>query len=355
MKRSLIRTGLYSLIYLSLLLFPAQLKIASAATQQTSGGQIVKDRRVLVEEFSREDNLDVLKKDNYINLSGGWEQVEVDGYRLKRSRYNDAVIEGTFSGTRLELFARLTGQGFELELDEGNPQLLTTPDLQKYGYFKLLDKLAVGVHHFRLRLANRADGQLLARSLRTDGDWIVGNYPRPVKLLGYGSSTVDGSGLVWELCKAKHWEAINRGIGGTTVIREGQNRLGYDVLPFQPDVVVINYGSNDWREEVGLNQFQAAYHNMLIQMAEGLPRTNFVVVGIFTRQDGNEALRGKYNRAIQEALKGTGLSNRAHYLEINNYSWQTDSIDGIHPNLRAVRTKFVPQILPWLDPPKLAN
>ena len=301
------------------------------------------------EDFSREDSLENLQGNHFIRLAGGWEPIMADGYNLEMSRFNDAVIEGEFEATRLELFARLRGQSFQLEIDSAAPVKLTAPNTQSYAYFKLADGLTAGSHHFRLRLVGRGDGLFLAYSLRINGDWISGNYPQPTKLLGFGSSTIEETDILWELSQAKHWEAINRGIGGSTVFREGQNRVGRDVLSQQPDVILLNYGSNDWYENIPLPQFRAAYYHMLTDLARGLPQTRFVVVGIFPREGGNEATRGAYNQAIQDSLEASGLLPRSHYLEIAGYSWPVDSRDGTHPNPKAVLTKFVPQILPWLS------
>lgn len=340
--------------WLLLALFVLQLIFGTVETKAGAwklyrGGESEPRPYSFIEDFSREDSLENLQSDHFIRLAGGWEPIVADGYDLEMSRFNDAVIEGQFEATRLEIFARLNGQRFELALDSAAPVEIAAPDTQSYAYFKLADGLKTGSHHFRLRLVTRGDGPVLAHSLRINGDWVSENYPAQVKLLGYGSSTIEGTGVLWELCQAKHWEAINRGIGGSTVFREGQSRVGRDVLSQQPDVILLNYGSNDWYENIPISQFRAAYHHMLTELAHGLPQARLVVVGIFPREGGNEATRGAYNQVIQDSLEATGLLARAHYLEIAGYSWPTDSYDGTHPNRNAVLTKFVPQILPWLN------
>ncbi len=313
-------------------------------------GQANSNRPILSEEISREISLKDLAEYNFAHLSGGWEWVTVgETGTLARSRFNDAVIEGSFSGTRLELFAYLNKQTFDFELDNAPPAKIVAPESEGYGYLKLANNLPTGRHHFQLHLVNRAGNPLLARSLRTNGDFVVGSYPKRPCLMGYGSSTVDGTGITWQLGRALTWDVTNRGIGGTTVIQHGQNRVQQDVLPFNPDVMLINYGSNDWFADLPLDQFRAAYLNMLNQLATGLPQTHFLVLGLFARKNGNESTRPQYNQAIKEAIQAAGLSGRTKYTEISNYNWSTDTTDGTHPTATTVNTKFVPQLMPLLN------
>lgn len=344
-----IRSQLWAGLLVALLLL--QLQFGILGTPDGFNADAALDERVISGQFQQEVSLQSLALYNFVHLTGGWEWLEAGDTTVARSRYNDAVIEGTFTGTWLQLYALQAGQVFELELDQAIPITVQVPSKNSYGYIKLAKDLPIGTHHFRLRLANRAGGQLLARSLRSDGYWEGANVPRRTRLLGYGSSTIDGCGITWQLSQHKGWEAINRGVGGTTVINEGQHWVARDVLPFQPDVLLINYGSNDWFANLPLNQFQTAYTNMLRQIATGAPRANFVILGIFPRQGGNEATRGRYNQAIQNAIGDAGINQRTHYTEISGYNWASDTSDGTHPNQQAVATKFLPQLLPLLSAP----
>ncbi|MDB5080220.1 MAG: hypothetical protein JWP00_2144 [Chloroflexi bacterium] len=307
--------------------------------------------KILVDEITRETHLKTMVERQYIRLSGGWEwQESPTGDRnLGVSRYNDATIEGTFTGSWLELYGRHKGQTFEMEVDSGPITLLTAPKTGKYGYFRILNGLNKDQHKFRLRLANRAGDKLEALSLRTDGRWKPLVYPSRTKLLGFGSSTIDGCGITWGLAETKGWETINRGVGGTTVTREGQFWVQRDVLPFRPDVVLINYGSNDWYGKIPLGEFKTAYRSMLKQLAEGLPEARFVVLGIFPRVGGDEASRLQFNQAIRDEIAVASLENRTRYAEVTNYNYEKDTQDGTHPNSSAVAGKFIPQLLPYLD------
>jgi lysophospholipase L1-like esterase len=298
-------------------------------------------------EINRETSLKHLVDQKAVHLAGGWETLDSEGnYDIVQSRFNDAVIEGGFSGTSLELFAYLNKQTFEFQLDQAAPLRITVPALRRYDYFMLAEKLKVGQHQFRLRLVDRAGGPLLVHSLRTDGDFLPGNFPARTKIVGFGSSTMDFCGITWQLGEAKGWEVINRGIGGTTVIGEGQFRVARDVLPWQPEEMLINYGSNDWFAGLPVEDFQTAYTSMLRQLNDGLPQTHFVVIGLFARKNGNEDTRPQYNAAIRKAIIDSGLAERTRYVEIKNYNYQTDTIDGTHPNPNVVANKFVPQLLP---------
>ena len=301
-------------------------------------------------EYYRETPLLDLAERRYIRLSGGWEWQDgpTGEKNLAVSRYNDATIEGTFTGNWLELYARLKGQSFDLQLD-GNPAShLTMPDTGQYGYFRIINGPKRAQYKFRLRLTNRAGGSLEALTFRTNGRWKLTRFATRPSLMGFGSSTMDFCGIEWGLAEAKGWETLNRGIGGTTVTNQGQYRVERDVLPFQPDVVLINYGSNDWYGKIPLDRFEAAYLNMLNQLAAGLPDTRFVVLGLFPRSGGDEVSRAQFNKAIQAAIVASPIKTRTQYVEVKGYDYKTDSLDGTHPNPQAVATKFVPQLLPLL-------
>lgn len=300
-------------------------------------------------QYYRETSLLELAERRYIRLSGGWEWQDgpTGDKNLAVSRYNDATIEGAFTGSWLELYARQDGQSFDLQLDGAAFILLTMPKTGQFGYFRLINGEKRAQHTFRLRLTNR-NGQLQALTFRTNGRWKQTAFVPRTKLLGYGSSTMDFCGIEWSLAEAKGWETINRGVGGTTVTGQGQYWVQPDVVPFQPDVVLINYGSNDWYTKVPLDQFQAAYLKMLNQLAAGLPHARFVVLGLFPRKGGDEISRGQFNKAIQADIVNSPIKSRTQYIEVQGYDYRTDSLDGTHPNPQAVARKFVPQLLPLL-------
>ena len=306
--------------------------------------------KTLVDEITRETPLKMLADRQYVRLSGGWEWQDgpTGEKNLALSRYNDVTIEGTFNGSWLELNARQKGQAFDMELDAAPPARLNMPNTGQFGYFRVLNGLKKDQHKFRLRLSNRAGDKLEALSLRTDGRWLPSTFAPRMKLMGFGSSTMDGCGITWGLAEAKGWETINRGVGGTTVTKEGQFWVQRDVLPYRPDVVLVNYGSNDWVGNIPLDQFKAAYLSMLKQLGDGLPQARFVVLGLFPRTGGNETTRVQYNQAIKDDIAEAGITGRIQYVEVKNYNYQTDTIDGTHPNPAAVAGKFVPQLLPYL-------
>ncbi|MBN9389691.1 MAG: SGNH/GDSL hydrolase family protein [Chloroflexi bacterium] len=298
----------------------------------------------------RETPLQDLNERRYIRLSGGWEwQAGPSGdMNLAVSRYNDVTIEGTFNGSWLELYARQRGQAFDLQLDTNTLAHLTMPNTGQFGYFRIINAPTKALHTFRLRLTNRAGGTLEALTFRTNGRWKPTAFAARTRLMGFGSSTMDFCGITWGLAEAKGWETINRGVGGSTVTDQGQYWVQRDVLPFQPDVVLVNYGSNDWYGKLPLDNFKTAYLNMLNQLSAGLPKARFVVLGLFPRQGGNESSRVQFNQAIQDDIAASGLKNRTQYVEVKGYNYKTDSIDGTHPKPEAVARFFVPQLLPYL-------
>jgi hypothetical protein len=309
-------------------------------------------RRGETEELWAETNLRNLANNGYVRLLGGWEWGDVDGMRnVIKSRFNDATIEGTFDGSYMTVYLQQAGQVFEMELDNRAPFTVQIPNNGKYSYVRLTGQIPDGRHNFRLRLVNRANRELHAYSFHIKGTWVKQvKDEKSLKIMGYGSSTMDFCGITWTLARKKGWETINRGIGGSTVIHHGQHRVETDVIPFKPDVLLINYGSNDWYANLPVPEFKTAFVNMLRQMDAGLPKTTkFIVMGIFPRKGGSEASRKYFNRAMQEAIHETGLLDRSRYFEVSNYNWQTDTNDGTHPTPDAVREKFVPQLLPLVE------
>ena len=299
---------------------------------------------------SEEMTLRNLNSFHFVQLRGGWEWINgPDGSKIARSRFNDALIEGTFVGSWLELFAHLKGQSFELSLDAALPTILTLPKTDTDGYFRLLDGLSKSSHHFTLRLTDRQGGDLVAQSLRTDGNWLRGQFSRRPRILGYGSSTIDFCGITWQLGQRLNWEAVNRGIGGTTVVHEGQYRVASDVISQHPETILINYGSNDWFSNVPLDQFKPAFLSMLDGIGRGVPNANIVVMGLFPRRNGNESTRPLFNKAIQEAIRASVAADHTRYVEVTGYNYNTGSPDGTHPNPASVNSLFVPQLLPYFE------
>ncbi len=290
-------------------------------------------------------NLNSLAAAEQIQLRGGWEWNSQ--HSQAESRFNDAVIEGTFEGTHLELVARLNKQLFDFSLNNAAPTRLAAPEGDKWANLQLAENLPAGKYHFMLHLANRIGKPFQAKAFNTDGSFIAANFKARQKLLGFGSSTLDFCGVTWGAGQELSYEVINRGIGGTTVNNDGQYRVARDVLPFAPNVVLINYGSNDWMGNVPLEQFKSAYTNMLNQLGQGLPQSGFVVLGLFPRKDGNETTRSQYNTAIRAAINAAGLANRVKYVEIgSDYNWVTDTSDGTHPSPAVVKAKFLPLLVP---------
>ncbi len=328
------------LVSLQLILNPFNLAQTSQS-ESVSGS-----KHVLTEEFSQEMSFEALDTAQMVRLSGGWEwQSVADGSKVARSRFNDAQIEGVFNGSWLEMRLNHNKQIFEVQVDNIASYRIVAPGGGTEDYVRLISGLATGKHRFQVHLLDRAGTELRASSLRTDGGWQTLKPLKRRQVLGYGSSSIDDCGIVWGLGQALGWEGINRGLGGTTVIEEGQKRVERDLGGFQPDVVLLLYGSNDWVSDVALPDFETAYLNMLRQIVKSRPRSRFVVIDIYPRKGGNEATRPLYNQAVHRAIANADLTSRTQFLEIANYKWTTDTNDGTHPNPAAVANKFIPQLL----------
>ena len=325
--------------------------VAVLADEPITVGQVI-DSKLVQAGATEEMTLRNLSSFRFVQLRGGWEWVDSpDHTKLARSRFNDAVIEGTFVGSWLELKAHFKSQVFELSLDGVEPSRSTAPVSADSDstYFRLANGLTWGKHSFVLRLADRAGSDLIAQSFRTDGNWLRGQFNRHPRILGYGSSTIDFCGITWQLSQKLGWEGINRGIGGTTVVHEGQYRVASDVISQHPETILINYGSNDWFSNVPLSQFKPAYLSMLDQIGRGVPNANIVVMGLFPRRNGNETSRPLYNQAIRDAISASVVADHTRYLEVSNYDYNKGSSDGTHPTISTVSSVFIPQLLPYFD------
>lgn len=164
-------------------------------------------------------NLNSLAAAEQIQLRGGWEWNSQ--HSQAESRFNDAVIEGTFEGTHLELVARLNKQLFDFSLNNAAPTRLAAPEGDKWANLQLAENLPAGKYHFMLHLANRIGKPFQAKAFNTDGSFIAANFKARQKLLGFGSSTLDFCGVTWGAGQELSYEVINRGIGGTTVNNDG--------------------------------------------------------------------------------------------------------------------------------------
>ena len=321
------------------------------ADEPLTAGDAV-DSRLVQTGATEEMTLRNLSSYHFVQLRGGWEWLDsADHTKLARTRFNDAVIEGTFVGSWLELKAVFKSQVFELSLDGQTPERLTAPasTTPDPTYFRLTSGMAWAKHTFMLRLADRVGGDLVAQSFRTDGNWLRGQFSHRPRILGFGSSTMDFCGITWQLSQKLGWEAVNRGIGGTTVVHEGQYRVASDLISQHPETILINYGSNDWFSNIPLSQFKPAYLNMLDQIGRGVPNANIVVMGLFPRKNGNETSRPLYNQAIRDAISASVVAGHTRYVEVTDYDYNNGSKDGTHPNINTVNTVFVPQLLPFFD------
>lgn len=121
-----------------------------------------------------------------------------------------------------------------------------------------------------------------------------------------------------------------------------------------PDLIVINYGTNDGVQGVAAGTFQAAFQAVLQGLLGATPSRTLIAV---LRPFG-----GYMASSIQAAIAAVG-SPRVTYVDTTGFFATADSVDGIHPlgvaNLGAIGPIIANAVRPMLDaataPPAVAN
>lgn len=119
-----------------------------------------------------------------------------------------------------------------------------------------------------------------------DGSSITPNIPAK-KLLVYGDSISHGYNILYS---SKHYvsqlalvldaQAFNKGIGGTTTFPE----MALAKEPFDPDYIVVAYGSNDWSRH-DADFFTQQYRAMLQNIADNYPHAQVFAITPVWRGD----------------------------------------------------------------------
>ncbi len=100
-----------------------------------------------------------------------------------------------------------------------------------------------------------------------------------VTIVAYGDSITAGYAVrrgfpsFWKEALMKKYpearvEMINSGISGDTTM-EGQSRLDWAVLSYEPDLVTINFGINDCVLGLGLEEFEMSFVDMVRRIRAG--------------------------------------------------------------------------------------
>jgi len=161
---------------------------------------------------------------------------------------------------------------------------------------------------------------------------------RPEKrLLFLGDSITQGMDAVSPVCtypvicaKILNMDFINQGVGGYVFDSESLD----ENFPFEPDIITVAYGVNDWNKDKSdweINQAASTYLEKLKAIFK--KAKVFVITPIWTDKEDQKKAAGTLQdlrKNIEDAAKKTGcyVINGLSLVPNNNFYF----VDGIHPN-----------------------
>jgi lysophospholipase L1-like esterase len=141
-------------------------------------------------------------------------------------------------------------------------------------------------------------------------------------------------------------DAWPSGVGGTGIVssagasdgkKKFRDRVSTDVVPFNPDVVVIAGGLNDGayaEDRQTLSEYRTEYDLLIEEIKTGLPAAKIVVLGPFSPQTPSSFSSGltKIRDVNQAAAQASGVPfiDVFYFTDSNKSDYITD--DGVHPN-----------------------
>ncbi len=145
------------------------------------------------------------------------------------------------------------------------------------------------------------------------------------------------------------WLLHNASSIGSTVARNfgtksGLDRVGNDIIPFRPDVVIVALGTNDAVKNVPPDTFAESYDKLLTELLTSLHGSRLYTVGLFTDHLLRYPSAARYDQLIQE----TSIRHGATFIPMADVLERTDYIDELHPSLDAQR-KMADHVLQMLD------
>ena len=244
----------------------------------------------------------------------------------------------TTSGVRLDLvtdarslrFTPMTAGKYSAEVD-GLLCLAADAEAGK----PLTLSLSAGEHRVTLWLPSHSVGTLASEIVLRDAA-VLRPYRAKVRLLMIGDSLTQGwnSGLDTEayapiLCRALDAHSVIQGIGGAYY-----HRTVFDPeIPFQPSLVTVAYGTNDFNHYKTVKEAIAEARAMLTSVKETYGGRRVAVILPPPRRDANTTAMGEfseYRRALAGAAEELGLFTADGYELLP----QMEEIyaDSVHPN-----------------------
>ena len=256
-------------------------------------------------------------------------------------------VEFLYDGQRLEIEEYTGGESFTPIFDDviGTTDTNTPNDATLR--YRLLDFGKENVGRLRFRLNHY-------RGLRIEPNSTIESVPTPKgpRAIFLGDSYTEGAGgsmqggYVVFAGIAAGLDAWASGVGGTGIVSDGggvngktkfRDRASTDVIPFNPDVVVIAGGLNDGDlayERRTLSEYRAEYDRLIEAIKSGLPAAKIVVLGPFCPQTPSSYSSGltTLRDVNQAAARAEGLPfiDVFYFTDANKSKYISD--DNVHPN-----------------------
>ncbi len=171
-------------------------------------------------------------------------------------------------------------------------------------------------------------------SFSVDGDPL----PRPdKKILCLGDSITQGMDSVSPLCT---YPAVTARILGFDLLNQGVGGHIFDPLtidkslPFEPEIITVAYGVNDWNKDVSAKELKKTVSDYLENLRCSFPKSRIVVITpIWTNRETEQKSAGRLQDVrdiIEKVAKTTDC------VAVNGLSLVPNDmfyfVDGIHPN-----------------------
>ena len=141
-------------------------------------------------------------------------------------------------------------------------------------------------------------------------------------------------------------DIINSGVAGDTIAEMGA-RLSYDVYPYNPDIIIMQGGANDFMMSLypGAKPLAERLIRLTLRIRDQLPQTKIYIESMYPAHTKRIGLmpswaEGKSNeeiRKINSYIKNLCRENGFEYVDIFNYLIGEDgqlsreyTVDGIH-------------------------
>ena len=309
-----------------------------------------------------------------------------------RCAWSGSYVVGRFKGTRIS--ARIKDEGFNLfqVVIDGEPKKILTTDKAKGEHvYQLADGLPDAIHEVALHRRTEAkvgeavfygfepeNGKLLPpppapeRRIETIGDSITTGYGNegPTAACGYVNSQ-QNEYATYGAIAARNLDADHTTIAwsGKTLhemrgyfdkaLPQRTDGPRWDFAQYQPDVVVVNVGTNNFAlVDPGEARFVRLYHELIHTVRAAYPKAFIVCAlgpmlsNVYPEKRNNLTQARKYMKAAVAKLKEAGDTN----LELLEFPEQNhaDGLGcGFHPSLKTHKlmsdrlTAFIKQRMGW--------